>query len=434
MEKEDILKYLKDWNFWSNKIDIGIDREPYLSEISPSIKIKEIIVITGIRRCGKSTLLLQLLKKSGYPEKNTLIINLEDPRVIGITVNDLMQIYEAYLEELKPDKEQLIVLDEIQNVANWESIARYLYDNKRVNVFVTGSNSGLLSSEFASALSGRHLEYRIMPLSFCEFLKFKNIEFRNKIELLKKETRIKESAEEYCKYGGFPKVVLTDDENEKRKILASYYNTILIKDIAIRYKIKETAKLHDLARFYLTNVSKIISMNKIKNVLGVSLESVQRFSEYLENSYLICFVPKFDYSYNKQVVNPKKIYSGDLGIRDIVSFQFSEDEGRLLENWVFLELKRAGEDVYYYKTKNGLEVDFAIKGRKNVKQLIQVTKSLKDFNTRERELKALVKALNETNLREGLILTKHTEEIISIKGYKIIVKPIWKWVLQRKII
>jgi len=431
MEKDQILRYLEDWNFWKIGPDTGIKRKSYLSKIMSSIKTKEIIVLSGVRRCGKSTLLMQLLDDiiSKNDAKNTLIINLEDPRVAEISVKDLMQVYETYLEVLRPEKDHFVVIDEVQDVLHWEKFARYLSENKKVNVFITGSNSRFLSSEFSSALSGRYIEYRIMPLSFKEFLEFRDIIITDERDFVRKEGKIKLLFEEYAYFGGFPKIVLTQDEGEKRKLLTSYYETILLKDISLRYKLKETVKLRELSKFFLTNLSKIISINKIKTVLGVSLQTVQRFSSYLESSYLIYFVPKFDYSYKKQIANPKKIYAIDLGLRNNVAFQFSDDYGRVLENLVFLELIRGGKEVYYYNTSNNLEIDFAVKEKNKVRELIQVTASLEDFNVREREIKSLTKGLKELKLKEGLILTKEREEVINEKSLKIKVKPVWKWLL-----
>ena len=430
MDADLILKYLKDWNFWGGNLNTGIERSIYIQKIISSMKTKEIIILSGIRRCGKSTLLLQVLKKAITDAKNSLIINLEDPRVVNINVKDLMQIYETYLESLEPDDEHCVVLDEVQNVPRWETFARYLSENRKINVFITGSNSKFLSSEFSSSLSGRYIEYKISPLCFNEFLEFKNLKIKSRLDIAKNERKIKKLFKEYVFLGGFPKVVLTDSKTEKNRILTSYYDTILIKDIALRHKIRNIPKLQDLSRFFLTNISKIISMNKIKDVLGVSLETIQRFSEYLENSYLLCFLPKFDYSYAKQVANPKKIYCLDSGLRNNAAFQFSKDYGRLLENLVYIELRKRNKQVYYYKTTNNLEIDFAVKEKNKISSLVQVTASLDDFSVRERELKSLAKGLEENNLKKGLILTEDSKEDITFKGFKIKVMPIWGWLLE----
>ncbi len=218
MEKDQIIAYLLDWNFWGANLDVGIWREEYLKKINESLSTKEIIVLTGVRRCGKSTLLLQFMKRlmleKKIDKKDTLIIYLEDPRLENIKVSDLMKMYEAYLSEIKPNKVHYVILDEIQNVEGWEKFARYLSENKKINVLITGSNSKLLSSEFSSVLSGRYLSYEIMPLSFKEFLLFREIEARSSIDIVKNTQKIKEAFEEFLSLGGFPKPVITPNKNE----------------------------------------------------------------------------------------------------------------------------------------------------------------------------------------------------------------------------
>lgn len=427
MEKEQILSYLADWNFWGNGLNTGIFRKSYINDFIGSASSKEAVILTGIRRCGKSTLLLQLIDKLTTDKKNSLIIYLEDPRVEDISSKDLMDIYRVYLNELKPDKDHYVILDEVQNVFGWEKFVRYLSENKNISVFITGSNSKFLSSEFSTVLSGRYIKYDVMPLSFKEFLIFNKVKTRTKLEVIKNNQKIKDLFNKYLDMGGFPKVALIKDKNEKTKLLNSYYDTIIIKDICLRYKIKQAAKVKELAKFYLTNISKIISINRIKDYLGMNLETVQRYSEYLESGYLLRFVSKFDYSLKKQIANPKKIYCIDNGMRNTVAFRFSGDRGRLLENIVFNELIKRKLEVYYYKTQNGLEVDFIVLKKNKIECLLQVCDNLLDFQTRQREIKALIAAMKETKTKNAVILTKDTTDKIEQDGYKINVMPVWKW-------
>ncbi|MFA5796946.1 MAG: ATP-binding protein [Candidatus Woesearchaeota archaeon] len=432
MEKDHILKYLNDWNFWNKNIDTGIPRASYVEPILQSIKTKEPIIITGIRRSGKSTILLQVLKQliKNTSPNNTLIVNLEDPRMLGITVQDMIKIYETYREEFTPEKEHYVLLDEVQNVRGWEKFVRYLTESKDATVFITGSNSKLLSSEFSTSLSGRYIAYHIHPLSFTEFLDFKGVNLKKRMDIIVHEDDIKKYLKEYLHYGGFPKIVLTNDLQEKRKLLNAYYDTIIVKDVLARYAIKEGTKLQELSRFLLSNTSSIISVNKMKAFLGLSLDSAQRFVEYLESTYLVTFVKKFDSSYKRQLLNPKKVYCIDPGMRNSVAFATSDDTGKLLENVVFLKLLADEKEIYYYKTTNNLEVDFAVKEGKKITQFIQVCLSISDFNTRERELRALWKAMEEQHLSEGLILTKDTEETIHHDKKKIMILPVWKWLIK----
>ena len=283
MEKLEILNVLNDWNFWRKEIDAGIRREVIVKKIKEISKAKEIVVITGIRRCGKSTCLLQFCKdiiNSGIRKEDILIVNFEDPRLNNLNLDLLNKIYEIYLTDLNPNKKHYVILDEVQLIEGWEKFARFLHENKKINVFVTGSSSKLLSSEYSTVLAGRHLDIEIKPLSFREYLFFKKIEVKNALDISQKRHEIKRAFADYLKEGGFPKVTLANKEN-KRDLLEVYFSDITIKDIVQRYNIKEVNKLNELAKYYLTNVSTLQSFNNIKNVLKLNLDTDEGFSYYL---------------------------------------------------------------------------------------------------------------------------------------------------------
>jgi len=235
-----------------------------------------------------------------------------------------------------------------------------MQENKKINVFVTGSSSKLLSSEYSTVLAGRHLDIEIKPLSFREYLFFKKIEVKNALDISQKRHEIKRAFADYLKEGGFPKVTLANKEN-KRDLLEVYFSDITIKDIVQRYNIKEVNKLNELAKYYLTNVSTLQSFNNIKNVLKLNLDTVERFSYYLSSVFLLNFVKKFSYSEKEQILNPRKVYCIDNGLRNSVAFVFSEDYGRLAENLVFNELNKKDSEIYYWKSQKQEEVDFVIK-------------------------------------------------------------------------
>jgi len=431
MEQLEILDVLNDWNFWGKEIDIGIRREALVKKIEELSKAKEIIVITGIRRSGKSTTLLQFCKEiitSGTRKEDILIVNFEDPRLKNLNLDLLNKIYEIYLTELNPSKKHYVVLDEVQLIEGWEKFARFLHENKKVSVFVTGSSSKLLSSEYSTVLAGRHLDIEIKPLSFKEYLFFKGIDVKRDVDISGKRHEIKRAFTNYLKEGGFPKVTLID--KEKRDLLDVYFRDIIIKDIVQRYNIKEVNKLNELAKYYLTNISTLQSFNNIKNILKLNLDTVERFSYYLSSVFLLNFVKKFSYSEKEQILNPRKVYCADNGLRVSVAFVFSDDYGRLAENIVFNELNKKDSEIFYWKNQKQEEVDFIIKKKHRITQAIQVCWNIGNTETKKREVKALVKACKELKLKEGLILTEDTSLNETIDGIKISFKPIWKYLLE----
>jgi len=430
MEKDEILKILVDWNYWGNYKDESIEREKYIKDIDHLLKTKEIVVIKGVRRAGKSTLILQFMRKlieDDLNEKNVLVVNFEDPRFRNLNLELLNRIYDVYLEELQPDEEHYVVLDEVQEIDGWEKFARYLHEAKKVNVCITGSSSKLLSEEYSTLLSGRHVDLEIFPLSFEEFLGFRGVSVKGRVELIKFRHKIKNILREYIEFGDFPKVALIKEG--KKELLNNYFRDILIKDIQKRFNIREVGKLEELAKYYLSNISTLQSFNRIRKVMNLSLDTVERFSKYFSIARLIFFVPKFSFSLKEQILNPKKIYCIDPGLRNIVSFKFMEDFGRIAENIVFLNLLFRNKEIYYWKDYSGKEVDFVLKEKLKVDQLIQVCWDLSDEKTKEREIRGLLKAMKEFKLNEGMIITEDYEGEEEVKGKKIIYTPLWKWLL-----
>lgn len=432
MEKSQILDILNDWNFWEKDFDVGIIRENYLLKLKELTKLNEIVVVTGIRRSGKSTLLLQYCKQlieEGVRKEDILIINFEDPRFRNLNLDTLNKIYEVYMTELNPSNRHYVVLDEVQVIDGWEKFARFLHENKKIGVFVTVSTSKLLSSEYSTVLAGRHVDMRVSPLSFSEFLLFNGLNIKSELDISTHRHKIKRLFNEYLEWGGFPKVVLTKSNIGKRELLSVYFKDIIIKDIAVRYKIKEIGKLEELAKYYLTNISTLQSFNKIKRILKLNLDTVERFSYYLSYTYLLFFNKKFSYSKKEQLLNPKKVYSVDNGLRNSVSFVFSKDIGRLAENMVFLKLAQEYKEIYYWKDEKQREVDFIIKDKSRIK-VIQICWNMDEEETKQREIKSLLKALEKFRLKEGLVITEDLEgkEIIN----KNIIKytPLWKWLIS----
>ncbi|MEK6903152.1 MAG: ATP-binding protein [Nanoarchaeota archaeon] len=435
MQHHQILEVLNDWNFWKKDIETGFKREDYLSRLKRLAELNEIVIITGVRRSGKSTLLLQYCKgllERGVRKEDILIVNFEDPRLKELNRDLLNKIYEVYLSELSPHNEHYVVLDEVQVIDGWEKFARYLHENKKVNVFVTGSSSKLLSFEYATVLAGRHVDMEVFPLSFKEFLQFHGIITHSLLDVSSQRHKIKRAFKEYLQWGGFPKIALTTTDAGKRELLSAYFRDIVVKDIVMRYKIKELEKLEELAKYYLTNISNMQSFNSIKKMLNMNLDTVERFSYYLTYAHMLFFIKKFSYSKKEQIVNPRKVYAIDLGLRNSVSFVFSKDHGRLAENIVFSELKKKQDEIYYWRDQKQREVDFVVKQKTRIHQLIQVCWDAEDLQTKERETKPLIAAAKALKCNNLIVITEDFENEEKIDKKKITFVPLWKWLLAKE--
>lgn len=427
MDKETIIEVLSYWNFWKADRETGIDRDSYLDEMERLAKTGQILAITGVRRSGKSTLMKQFIKRQiarGRDRSSFLYVNFEEPRFMEpLSLEFLQQIYDAYMEIVKPKEKPFIFLDEVQNVPKWEKFARSLHEKKEASVFVSGSTAKLLSAEIGTVLTGRWMEMKTYPLNFKEFLKFKGLKIEATLDIVSQKLKIKQLLREYLEFGGFPLVALKD---EKEDILRRYLDDIVTRDIAARHKIRMPEKLNALVKYYLTNFSSHASYRSIARFLGLSLDTVERFSSYIAEACLLFFVPKFSYSLKEQGVNPRAVYGIDLGLINIAGFRFMENMGKLYENAVFLSLAKNGREIYYYKNKG--ECDFLVKDRQKIAQIIQVSYQIKE--NKEREIRGLLECMDVFKLKEGFIITEDNEGDEIIEGRKIIYKPLWKWLLM----
>jgi len=392
-----------------------------LKEIEKFVNIKHSIMITGIRRCGKSVFLTQIINK--FFDK-FYYINFEDERLAGFGLKDFNTLYEVCIDLF--GKSNFFFLDEVQNIEGWEKWVRRMYDDG-FKFFITGSNARLLSKELATLLTGRHLQFSIFPFSFGEFLDFREFDFRKEdIYLTERRALIVKYFSEYLKNGGFPEYL----KYNKIEILQEYFNDIIQRDIVERYKVKNIKQLKDMARYLITNTGNLTTYNQLKksNELG-SVNTIIKYIFYLENAYLLFQVPYFSYSLRKQAANPFKVFAIDIGLRNAISFKFSKDIGRDYETMVAIELKRKNQEIYYWKNPQHEEVDFVIK-RDKVKQLIQVCYDINDHATKKRELRALIKASKELRCNNLLVITDNYEGVEKIKNKKIKFMPMWKWLLE----
>ncbi|MDP2947556.1 MAG: ATP-binding protein [Nanoarchaeota archaeon] len=423
---------LKEWNPWWEDKKLVKELEgkprPQYKNLLDSINIREITIIIGVRRSGKSTLMYQmvdnLLNKDINPEQ-ILFINLEDKKLIGI---DLDEIYNTYRENLNQNKKAYIFIDEIHRKKDWESWIRKKYDLKTNDKFIiSGSCSHLLKKEYSTLLTGRNLTFEIFPLSFQEYLFFKGEsidkdKLKKNIILDKTKYNILNNLKKYFSIGGFPEVFFKP-EKYKIKILEQYFDDILYKDIIDRYNLN-SQKTKDLALFLMTNFTSLISLRNLRNSLGISYDSTKDYLSYYKEAFLFFTLDHFSYSFKEQKIIASKIYCIDNGLRNAVSFKFSKDEGKLAENVVFIELKRRDKEIYYWKKKN--EIDFIIKNRDN--SLTAINVSYTD-EIDKRETISLLEFKSEFKKTKDLILlTKNTEK--KEKGIKFI--PLWKWLLDYK--
>jgi len=417
MEKNKLREVLQDQQILFGKVDDFIEREVSLNDYT---KGNEIIIITGIRRCGKSSLLKIISKKLS---KKFVYINFDDIRLTDFKVENFEDIEEIVSEIHGINTEVIYFLDEVQNVLSWERWVNNLYARK-IKVFVTGSNSSLLSSEISTFLTGRNKVIKLYPFSFREFLLIKKI----KIDYQTTDERrtVSQAFNEYFEKGGFPLVIINGDLSLSKQ----YFEDILNKDIIRMHGIKKIKELNDLILYLFSNVSKTYSYSTLKQVSSIkSLSMINNYIEYLKNVFVASTINKFDYSIKKQKVSSSKFYVLDNSFLKTVAFNFSENTGRRLENLVFIELVRRGKEVYYHSKKN--ECDFIVKEGLKITAAIQVCLILDNTITKKREVEGLIDALKEYNLKEGLILTLDKEEEFVVDNKKIIIKPIWKWLLEK---
>lgn len=434
MDKNELIKILEDWNFWKKDLNVGVIRDSYLGVLEKMLHSEQVKIITGARRSGKSFLMRQLayhLIKGGVDKKQILIVNFEDPRFVNLDTKLVDQIFDVYREFLAPEGKVYIFLDEVQEVKGWEKWVRVTQELGKANIIISGSNARLLSKELATVLTGRHLDTTVLPLSFEEFLKFRNREINNALSLVSRDIEVKSLLREFLEFGSFPMVVL---EAEKEKILLAYFDDVLNKDLVRRYRIRKAEKLKSLVKFYLSNISSPITFSSSGKFLKISTDTVEKFSDYLETSYLVFFIKRFSFKVKEQEKSPRKVYAIDTGLANTIGFRLSGNKGKLAENAVFLELKRKSYfnpsiELYYWKNLQQEEVDFVVKENTQIKELIQVCWDLSDANTKKRELRALRKAMEEFKVKTGRIITEDYEYEESVHGQRVQYIPLRKWLL-----
>lgn len=393
-----------------DKLDFA---KKYLDE--PIVK-----VITGVRRCGKSTFCHQLLI-----DKNYAYLNFDDERLYGIKSADLDMILETLLVEFP--NSNYILFDEIQNVDGWELFINRLL-RLDYNIVLTGSNSKMLSKELATHLTGRHIQIELYPFSFLEFLDLQSFDFKKLNNMSTKNiSDLRIQLQNYIDYGGFPEIINFDN----RKIyLRDLFDKIILRDIVERYKIREIASLKELAVLMLNYFSSLITYNKLKNILNLSsVNTVKDFAIYLEETYLLLFLSSFSYKMKDEIKKPKKVYSIDTGMTKSLDTSLSRNIGRLYENIVFLHETRNGSNLNFYNEGN-FEIDFLVKDNNKVIKLIQVSLDIDEKSKFDREINSLIKGAKLLNCDDLTLINENKDTIVEIDNYKIKIVPLWKYLIN----
>ena len=361
-------------------------------------------IISGIRRGGKSTLMLQILKRT---DKSVLFLNFEDIRLSGFETPDFTRLN----TEIVNRQVKILFFDEIQVIDKWE-----IFINQKLNegylVFITGSNASLLSKELGTHLTGRHLSLELYPFSYNEFLAFNKLE--NSVK----------SFDDYLQTGGLPEFV----KNREANILTQLVDDILYRDIAVRHNIRNVNGLREMTVFLVSNIGKPVAARRLTGLFGITATStVTDYFSYLKDSYLVDFISQFDFSVKAQSRNPKKVYTTDLGIYHQIKTTFTDDYGRQLENAVFLHLRRKHQEIFYYN-KQG-ECDFVVMNKGRAIKCVQVCWQVDDMNMK-REIQGLKSALDFFGLKDGVIVTYNQTDLFEIEGISIKLTPAWKYMIN----
>ena len=405
-------------SFW--KRDIGIPRDR-LSEVEKAANLPHSVIVSGLRRVGKSTLLAQIAHRLG--KDAFYYLNFEDDRFLGFQAEDANDLYQTLLELFGERK--VIVIDEIQNITGWEHFVRRFME-MGFKFYITGSNASLLSSELGTRLTGRYVPIELFPFSFREFLRFRGQPAPDLQRMTTADKgRLNSALDAYLQVGGIPDAL----KYPELALLRTLYDDVLYRDIATRHHLDAVTALKELAFFLISNPANLVSFNKLKDQFHLgSVNTIKSYIVYMANSWLLFTMNLYDFSVKRQQIAAKKIYCIDSGLSNAVGFGFSPNTGKLLENLVFLTLRQQAKELYYYTTPGGLEVDFYLPERQ---QLVQVTQTLENPATRERELRALAEAVQTVKVKSAMILSNSNEDGFEVNGVPVEVRSTAEWVLSQ---
>jgi uncharacterized protein len=403
--------------FWN--LDTGIVRTQ-LSQVESARNVPHAVIVSGLRRVGKSTMLAQMAHRLGSDQ--FYYVNFEDDRFLGFEADDVNDLYQILLEVFGERK--TFIIDEVQNITGWELFVRRFMD-MGFKFYITGSNASLLSKELGTRLTGRYVPIELFPFSFKEYLEFRDEEIPDLTRMTTvQHARLQSLLQAYLESGGIPDVL----KYPELPLLRTLYDDVLYRDIATRYRLDDVTAIRELAFYLISNPTSLISFNKLKDQLRLgSVNTVKNYISYMENSWLVFTLNVYDYSVKRQQIAPKKIYCIDTGLVNKVGFGFSPNTGKLLENLVFLTIRRRTQDIYYFSSPGGYEVDFYLP---ETRQLIQVTQNMNHASTREREVRALQDAVQILKPKSSLILTDANQKDIEIAGFPVRIRSVAEWMLN----
>ena len=416
------------------EFETGVPRRVEIRPVS-----KKVTVCIGVRRSGKSIYMHQIiarLLKEGVSPENILYINFFDDRLHDLTAVGLNAVIEAYFSlypEKKSTEKIYCFFDEIQTINGWEPFVDRLMRTEKTEIYITGSSAKMLSKEIATQMRGRAVSWEMFPFSFQEYLDYKGIAFDGAMTG-KKRLLIQKAFDEYWQCGGFPEV-LGLDKQLRIKIHQEYFHAVLFRDLVERHDISHPRAIVDLSHQLMNNTASLYTINKLTAALKsfghkVPKASVSEYLDWFEDAYFLFSVRLYDASIRRSKVNPKKVYCVDHSLVTSISSGILVNSGHLLENLVFIALRRKTEDIFYYRTQSGKEVDFIAKMPDSSKVLLQVCETLADPKTRKREVSAIEEAMRETGAKKGLIVTRNESEQIELKNGTLTVIEAWKFLLD----
>ena len=403
--------------FW--ELETGILRSQ-LMEVEQAGKVPHAVIVSGMRRVGKSTLLAQMAHRLG--KEQFYYINFEDDRFLGFQAEDANDLYQVLIEVFGERK--IFIVDEVQNISGWEHFVRRFMD-MGFKFYITGSNASLLSKELGTRLTGRYVPIELFPFSFKEFLEFRKDATPDFGRMTTADHgRLQSFLQAYLQSGGIPDAL----KYPEMPLLRTLYDDVLYRDIATRYRLDDVTAIRELAFYLISNPTGLISFNKLKDQFRVgSVNTIKNYIGYMENSWLLFTLNVYAYSVKRQQIAPKKIYCIDTGLVNAVGFGFSPNTGKLLENLIFLAIRRKTKDIYYVSSPGGYEVDFYLP---DTGQLIQVTQNLSQPATRDREIRALGNAIQNIKVQNALILADANEDSFEINGIPVEIRSAAQWLLN----
>lgn len=400
---------------------------------------KKASIITGVRRCGKSTYINQVINKllaEGVSKQNILYVNFFDDRLTNLNTSGISLVSEAFYQiypEKKSKERIYCFFDEIQTILGWEAFVNRLLRTENCEVYLTGSSANMLSKEIATQMRGRGLSWELFPFSFPEYLDHINLK-RSLTLTTTERLRVQKAFGNFWDQGGFPEVIGVE-KPVRIKIHQEYFNSILFRDLIERYDISHPRAVVDLAKRLVENVASLYTLNGLTSFLQssghkVPKNSIAEYLSWFEDAFFLFTVRIFNASASKSNANPKKIYCVDHAFIRSVSSGILVNKGQLLENVVFVALRRLNLAIYYYKTSGNLEIDFLVQDQQRKITLIQVCETIVNPITRQREMLAIQNAMNELGLNQAMLITREESEQISLKNGFIEVLPVWKFLLN----